>query len=240
MHSNCQLLTPVKLTPAPQLSDSYMKEYSPALKPLTPRPRQVQLELLESPMPTQRDLFSQLISTTTKTNNNQPCPLPEPMDSEIEEDLFEDMELSESLSDNNDDTEEDKEEVWFKKRQRKSTHQIRMLKQELDQETSWSKEKIAELSDRTGLSQSQIYKWWWDQKKKHHKAEREALARHVHKVKPIRKDIKLRRGPGEEGRLEFDTYHLEEMPVTKMKRISSAFEETQETERKISKRLVFG
>jgi hypothetical protein len=41
-----------------------------------------------------------------------------------------------------------------------------MLKQELDGEMNWSKEKIVKMSDLTGLSQSQVYKWCWDQKKK--------------------------------------------------------------------------
>ena len=106
-----------------------MKDYSPAPQGLTPRPRHIQLELLESPMPTQRDLFAQLINTAPKTHLGSSA-FPEPMDSEIEEDLYEDMDFSESMSEPNDDTEEDKEEeVWFKKRQRKSTLQIRMLKQ---------------------------------------------------------------------------------------------------------------
>lgn len=44
------------------------------------------------------------------------------------------------------------------------------------------------MSDRTGLSQSQVYKWWWDQKKKNARADREALA----KRKPIHKDYERR------------------------------------------------
>ena len=62
----------------------------------------------------------------------------------------------------------------MRKRKRKSTAQIKVLKAELDVEATWSKEKIVEMSDRTGLSQSQVYKWWWDQKKKNMKNEREA------------------------------------------------------------------
>ena len=61
-----------------------------------------------------------------------------------------------------------------------------MLKQELEVEANWSKEKIAEMSELTGLSQSQVYKWWWDQKKKNGK--QEAQSRLSHKRKPIRKE----------------------------------------------------
>lgn len=31
----------------------------------------------------------------------------------------------------------------------------------------WSKEKLFELSQLTGLSEAQIYKWGWDQRKKY-------------------------------------------------------------------------
>ena len=54
----------------------------------------------------------------------------------------------------------------MKKRRRKSTGQIKMLKAVLEVEPVWSKEKITEMSELTGLSESQVYKWWWDQKKK--------------------------------------------------------------------------
>ena len=53
-----------------------------------------------------------------------------------------------------------------KKRRRKSNVQIRILKQELDCDENWSKEKIFKVSKMTGLSESQVYKWCWDQKKK--------------------------------------------------------------------------
>lgn len=32
------------------------------------------------------------------------------------------------------------------------------------------------MSDQTGLSQSQVYKWWWDQKKKTARHEKQGLA----------------------------------------------------------------
>lgn len=68
-----------------------------------------------------------------------------------------------------DENDEDSDENGIKKRKRKSTAQIKILKHELQNEPNWSKEKIAEMSEITGLSQSQVYKWWWDQKKKNAK-----------------------------------------------------------------------
>jgi hypothetical protein len=44
-----------------------------------------------------------------------------------------------------------------------------MLKQELEGEMNWTKEKIVRMAEITGLSQSQVYKWCWDQKKKNMK-----------------------------------------------------------------------
>jgi hypothetical protein len=37
---------------------------------------------------------------------------------------------------------------------------------EFKNNTEWTKEKVAELSEKTGLSESQVYKWNWDQRKK--------------------------------------------------------------------------
>ena len=54
----------------------------------------------------------------------------------------------------------------IKKRRRKSNVQLRILKNELDNDENWSKEKIFKVSKLTGLSESQVYKWCWDQKKK--------------------------------------------------------------------------
>lgn len=65
--------------------------------------------------------------------------------------------------------EEDDDETDIKKRKRKSSGQIKILKQQLEMQPNWNKEKIVEMSEMTGLSQSQVYKWWWDQKKKNGK-----------------------------------------------------------------------
>ena len=69
------------------------------------------------------------------------------------------------------DNESENEGNWedengIKKRKRKSTSQIKLLKQELNGEVNWTKDKIQKMAKVTGLSQSQVYKWCWDQKKK--------------------------------------------------------------------------
>jgi hypothetical protein len=66
------------------------------------------------------------------------------------------------------------------------------LKNEIINEPSWDKDKIAEMSAVTGLSQSQVYKWWWDQKKKTMKYEREALSKVGAKKKMSKKDYSKR------------------------------------------------
>ena len=53
-----------------------------------------------------------------------------------------------------------------RKRQRKSNDQIQILKDELATNPVWSKQDITELARRTGLSESQVYKWSWDYRKK--------------------------------------------------------------------------
>ena len=49
---------------------------------------------------------------------------------------------------------------------RKSENQIQDLIVEFRINPEWSKDKVAELSYKTGLSESQVYKWNWDQRKK--------------------------------------------------------------------------
>lgn len=53
-----------------------------------------------------------------------------------------------------------------RKRQRKSNDQIQILKDELALNPVWSKQDIADLARRTGLTESQVYKWSWDFRKK--------------------------------------------------------------------------
>lgn len=49
---------------------------------------------------------------------------------------------------------------------RKSENQIQELIIEFRINQEWTKEKVAQLSEYTGLSESQVYKWNWDQRKK--------------------------------------------------------------------------
>jgi hypothetical protein len=53
-----------------------------------------------------------------------------------------------------------------RKRKRKNTMQLKILKAEYAKNKEWSKELITKISEMTGLTESQIYKWNWDQKKK--------------------------------------------------------------------------
>jgi hypothetical protein len=51
-------------------------------------------------------------------------------------------------------------------RVRKDESQIQMLILAFKRNTEWSKEEVTELSQQSGLTESQVYKWAWDQKKK--------------------------------------------------------------------------
>lgn len=53
-----------------------------------------------------------------------------------------------------------------RKRKRKSTQQLKILKVEFEKDDAWDKEKIMNVAKITGLTESQVYKWCWDQKKK--------------------------------------------------------------------------
>jgi hypothetical protein len=53
-----------------------------------------------------------------------------------------------------------------RKRKRKNTMQLKILKAEYLKNKEWSKDLITKISNMTGLTESQIYKWNWDQKKK--------------------------------------------------------------------------
>lgn len=98
----------------------------------------------------------------------------------------------------------------MRKRKRKSTAQIKILKAEFDLEPNWSKDKIAEMSERTGLSQSQVYKWWWDQKKKNVREEKT----HLEKRKLIRKESCRRGAPYDKSS---HGYYIDESLLTKPK-----------------------
>ena len=51
------------------------------------------------------------------------------------------------------------------KRKRKSKAQLNTLMTYFKTYSSWEKANIAEISQMTGLSKDQVYKWYWDQKR---------------------------------------------------------------------------
>mmetsp|Transcript_32958 Transcript_32958/g.57862 ORF Transcript_32958/g.57862 Transcript_32958/m.57862 type:complete len:174 (-) Transcript_32958:3084-3605(-) len=63
----------------------------------------------------------------------------------------------------------DKNEI--KRRKRKTAAQVKLLKREYNANPVWSKETYVELAAKTGLSESQVYKWSWDYRKKLRKRE---------------------------------------------------------------------
>ena len=53
------------------------------------------------------------------------------------------------------------------KRKRKTEKQLACLQNELrGGNLLWSREKIIDISEKSGMSETQIYKWWWDQTRK--------------------------------------------------------------------------
>lgn len=58
-----------------------------------------------------------------------------------------------------------------RRRFRKNDDQVKLLVQEFDKNPFWSKKLVLDLSEKTGLSESQVYKWNWDYRKKIRKQE---------------------------------------------------------------------
>lgn len=73
-------------------------------------------------------------------------------------------EETEEKTEENDENSSCKSSV--RKRRRKTGHQLKVLKDEFEKDSNWTKEHITYISKITGLSESQVYKWCWDQKKK--------------------------------------------------------------------------
>lgn len=53
-----------------------------------------------------------------------------------------------------------------KKRNRKNPNQMQYLVQEFAKDPNWTKETCLKVSQATGLTEAQVYKWGWDQKNK--------------------------------------------------------------------------
>jgi NADH:ubiquinone oxidoreductase subunit E len=58
----------------------------------------------------------------------------------------------------------DGEERIIRRRKRKSYDQLNLLMEIYEQNPEWTKEIMQEVSQKTGLSEAQVYKWGWDQK----------------------------------------------------------------------------
>ncbi|OMJ94303.1 hypothetical protein SteCoe_2499 [Stentor coeruleus] len=57
-----------------------------------------------------------------------------------------------------------KKKKW--RRKRKNMNQVKILIQEFNKNSIWSKEQVIFLAEKTGLDEAQVYKWGWDYKKK--------------------------------------------------------------------------
>ncbi|OMJ81729.1 hypothetical protein SteCoe_17781 [Stentor coeruleus] len=57
-----------------------------------------------------------------------------------------------------------KKKKW--RRKRKNTNQVKVLIEEYNRSSIWTKEQVVYLAEKTGLSEAQVYKWGWDYKKK--------------------------------------------------------------------------
>lgn len=58
-----------------------------------------------------------------------------------------------------------------KKRRRKTSQQLKILKNFFEKDQNWGKDTITNIAKITGLTESQVYKWCWDQKKKNEEDE---------------------------------------------------------------------
>jgi len=54
----------------------------------------------------------------------------------------------------------------IRRRKRKTYEQLQILIKEFQANPEWSKDNMQEVSEKTGLSEAQVYKWGWDQKRK--------------------------------------------------------------------------
>jgi len=54
----------------------------------------------------------------------------------------------------------------IRRRKRKTYEQLQTLIREFQANPEWSKDNMQEVSEKTGLSEAQVYKWGWDQKRK--------------------------------------------------------------------------
>eukprot|EP00826_Nyctotherus_ovalis_P058948 TRINITY_DN8155_c0_g1_i1.p1 TRINITY_DN8155_c0_g1~~TRINITY_DN8155_c0_g1_i1.p1 ORF type:complete len:201 (+),score=52.05 TRINITY_DN8155_c0_g1_i1:260-862(+) len=67
---------------------------------------------------------------------------------------------------NIEETVESKEKRVIRRRKRKNMDQLKLLYNEYKKNPNWNKTTMAEMAQKTGLTEAQVYKWSWDQKRK--------------------------------------------------------------------------
>ena len=60
--------------------------------------------------------------------------------------------------------------IYKKRRFRKNNDQLTLLKKFYEENKTWSKSQIKEISQKISLKENKVYKWLWDQKNKEIKA----------------------------------------------------------------------
>ena len=91
-----------------------------------------------------------------------------------------------------------------RKRKRKNTMQLKILKAEYQKNKEWSKELITKISEMTGLTESQIYKWNWDQKKKEEDEAQNGSSKCDINAKHSTQKIQMQRRLSEKENLDID------------------------------------
>lgn len=69
---------------------------------------------------------------------------------------------------------------------------MQLLAVEFDKNPDWSKERLHELSELTGLSEAQIYKWGWDQRKKFENEPAPIIPPLIETIQPKKREVKLK------------------------------------------------
>ena len=89
-------------------------------------------------------------------------------------------------------TETGKSERVVRRRKRKTGTQLETLNEQFDFNPHWSKETLYMISEKTGLTMAQVYKWGWDQKKKKFTVEEAMKMRQYERMLDQRNEAKIR------------------------------------------------
>lgn len=150
MQKSFVAITPQKKTTKHHMFEEHLKQLSPLMLTVfsSSYGKMSKLEMMQSPVPTNKDLFYQLLASEIKAIPQNYAENYELLDQSEDSMDFKNSRqmLSEQQSDQFQENQYEEDENGVKKRKRKSTNQIKMLKLELDAEPNWNKEKIAEMS----------------------------------------------------------------------------------------------